>query len=214
MGATGTSRPPRCRHRLPPVCDVVVVSVGVVAAALAADQPLHVGRVLAALRLPVRRRRGLRVLGAGLAPALDPVHHHHLAGAVRPQVLHEVALALSLEVARLAVEGLLLLGALRRGGGGADGDPLRCFGGGGRGGAGLSVTGQVLSFDPPHLLLLLAISYIHADDVWTGRLGELEDAHLSLHPTVFSSIISFSSAALPSPPPPLSAAATFASITS
>lgn len=96
------------------VGDVMVESVGVVAAAFTPNQPFGVTRrrcsITAVLHVPTLGC--VRVLGPGPAAALHAVHHHHLAGAVSAQVLHKLLLVLSLEVTRLAEERLLLLGAL------------------------------------------------------------------------------------------------------
>lgn len=93
------------------VCDVVVVAVGVVAAALTPDQTFDITgcpRPIPA-SLHLCGFRWLRLLGPGPAAGLHPVHHQHLADAVRAQVFHKLCLVLRLEVTRLAVERLLLL---------------------------------------------------------------------------------------------------------
>lgn len=168
------------------VGDVMVVSVGVVAAPFTPDQPFDVTcRCLpAALGLPARRCLGLgcfRLLGLGLAPPLHPVHHHHLADAVSAEMFDKLLLVLSLEVTRFTVEGFLLLGALRRGDDGAVfafGALLRCFGAGR--GARLSTTGQVFSFVPIVLFLLHVVSHDHGDDARAWRLWVLDDTDLSV----------------------------------
>lgn len=126
------------------VCDVVVVAVGVVATALTPDQTFDITGcpcpVPASLHL--RGFRWLRLLGPGPAAGLHPVHHQHLANAVRAEVFHELCLVLRLEVTRLAVEWLLLLATVS----GAVfvlGVLLRWFGA--DWGAGLDALRQVLS---------------------------------------------------------------------
>lgn len=93
------------------VCDVVVIAVGVVAAALTPDQTLDITRCSRPVptSLHLRGFRWLHLLGPGPAACLHPVHHQHLANAVRAEVFHELRLVLRLEVTRLAVEWLLLL---------------------------------------------------------------------------------------------------------
>lgn len=93
------------------VCDVVVIAVGVVAAALTPDQTLDITgcpRPIPA-SFHLRGFRWLRLLGPGPAAGFHSVHHQHLANAVRAEVFHELRLVLRLEVTRLAVERLLLL---------------------------------------------------------------------------------------------------------
>ncbi len=170
------------------VGDVMVVSVGVVAAPFTPDQPFDVtgwrGTVPAALLLPAWRRLGLsclRLLGLVLAPALYLVHHHHLADAMSAEMFDELLLVLSLEVTRLTVEGFLLLAAFSWGGRAvfAFRALLRCFGVGR--GVGLSALGQVFGFvTVVFLSLLLIVSYDHGADGWAWRLRVLDDAELSV----------------------------------
>lgn len=160
------------------VGDVMVISVGVVAATFTSDQPFDVTRcprgVPAALCL--NGLSSLRLLGLVPAPALDPVPHHHLADAVSAKMFHKLLLALSLEVARFTVKRFLLLGALV--GGRAVfvfGVLLRGFGSGWR--VGLSALRQVFSLVP---IVVLVVSYDYSVDPRARRLGVLDDTELSV----------------------------------
>lgn len=160
------------------VGDVMVISVGVVAATFTPDQPFDVTWcpccVPAVLHL-----NGLSCVcfrGLAPAPALDPVPHHHFADAVSAKMFHELLLTLSLEVARFTVKWFLLLGVLI--GSRAIfvfGVRLRCFGAGR--GAGLSALRQVFSLAS---VVALVVSYNYCVDTWARRVWVFDDTELSV----------------------------------
>lgn len=161
------------------VCDVVIVAIGVVAAALAPDQPFSVSRccrLAAALTCLSLGLRCFCLLTLALAPPLHLVDHQQLADAVRAQVIHKLLLVLPLEVTRFATERLLPLHAVW----GSEGPIftfgalLRCVVAGG--GTGLS-RGK-LAFSCVLFSIVAVVSTGGELSRWVRRLWILDNADL------------------------------------
>lgn len=155
------------------VGNIMVISVGVVTTPLAPDQTFDVtwrGQGIAAALCLTGH---VCITSLVPAAAFDSVHHHHLADAVRTEMFHKLLFVLSLEVTRLTVEWLFLLGAL---GGRAVclfGALLSCFCAGW--GVWCSSSRQVFSLAPA---VFLVASYDYSVDRWSWRLRVLDDTEL------------------------------------
>lgn len=153
------------------VGDVMVEPVGVVAAAFTPDQTLCVTCCTITTILHVSTGSGICVPSLVPATALDVVDHHHLAGAVSAQMLHELLFVLSLEVTRLTVERLPFFCAA-----GTFADFAVLIRGFAGWRAGPNITRRVFNFVP----IILASSCDHRVDLycWIRRLGVLDDTKL------------------------------------
>lgn len=161
------------------VSDVVIVAVGVVAAALTPDQPFSIfrcRRLAAALTWLSLSLGCFRLLSLALAPPLHLVDHQHLADTVRAQVIHELLLAQRLEVTRLATERLLPRDAVW----GSEG-PVFTSGallGRGVAGGGAGLRGERLAFSRVPFFLISVVSAGDELRRWVGRLWILDAADL------------------------------------